>query len=99
MKKGAIVISTNYGKDDSTYIRHYTDRGFSRKISQDTFTDFKYGPFKDSGITNFVDLETLNIIFQRFKTISLSRIKSEKLIPFEDNMESHSYYEYIGRKE
>lgn len=97
LKPGGIVISVNFDKASVWYQKAVQEPGFARQISTDTFSDFAYGPLENTGISHFVDVESLTALFQGLETLNILRHQCASVFHAEH---AYQYSEliYIGRK-
>lgn len=63
LKKGGLVISFFFSDDHPDCVEANKNPDFASKIEPNTFTEFKDGTFKDTGITHFASREELDDIF------------------------------------
>jgi SAM-dependent methyltransferase len=97
LKPGGIVISVNFDKSSVWYQKSVNEPGFAKKVSTDTFSDFAYGPLVDTGISHFVDLDSLLLLFEGLETLNVLRHQCSSVY-HSDHLYNYSELVYIGRK-
>jgi len=93
LKEGGIVMSFMYTVDNIWCQKANNDNLVAIKIENNTFTDFREGNFKNTGIVHFTEYDELFEIFD-FLDIKLINKHSNHTV-FSDNSISFSYDEWI----
>ena len=98
LKPGGIVISVNFDKSSLWFEKGVNEPGFAKKVGTDTYTNFAYGPLVDTGISHFVDKDSLLELFDGLETLNIIQRQCSSVF---DNEHPYQYSEliYIGRKE
>jgi SAM-dependent methyltransferase len=97
LKPGGIVISVNFDKESIWYQKAISEPGFAKKVAADTFTDFAYGALVDTGVSHFVDVESLQQLFMGLETLNILHHHCHSVIHAESDYR-YSELIYIGRK-
>ena len=93
LKKGGIVISFMYTTDNKWCKKANNDNSLANKIEKNTFTNFKDGNFKNTGIVHFTEYKEIFEIFE-FLDIKLINKHSNNTV-FSDKTIDFSYDEWI----
>jgi|GEM_PF-1882891 len=97
LKPGGIVISVNFDKSSIWYQKSVSEPGFARQIAPDTFTDFAYGALVDTGVSHFVDVDSLQALFAELETLNILHHQCNSVFLAESDYR-YSELIYIGRK-
>lgn len=97
LKPGGIVISVNFDKSSVWYKKAISEPGFAKEIAPDTFTDFAYGALVDTGVSHFVDADSLQTLFSELETLNILHHQCNSVFHAESDYR-YSELIYIGRK-
>lgn len=97
LKPGGIVISVNFDKSSVWYQKAVNEPGFATEVAKDTYTNFAYGALVDTGVSHFVDKESLTELFQSLETLDILHHQCRS-VHLANGDYNYSELIYIGRK-